>query len=655
MHWAQLKVYGALLCQAEGLDEVELALVYLDITQMQETVLLERHSAEHLQAFFELQCGRFLDWARQELAHRTARDEALRTLAFPHAGFRAGQRALAEAVYRSAVAGRVLLAQAPTGIGKTVGTVYPLLKAWPAARLDKLFFLTSKTSGRAMALEALELLRSSRAGLPLRSLELVARDKACEHPELACHPDSCPLARGFYDRLPLARHAAVQAGSLDHACLRELAREHQVCPYYLSQEMVRWSDVVVGDVNYYFDTHALLHGMTQAHEWRVAVLADEAHNLVERGRRMYSAELSQASLRAARRTAPAALKRPLERLQRSWSALNRVHSAAYQVHEDIPAGVLSALQQATAAISAWMADHPTHVDAALQTFYFDALHFTQLADDFGAHSLCDQSHTPAPRSRQDSTLCLRNVVPASFLKPRFDAAHSSCLFSATLQPQDYHRQLLGLPENLACIEVESPFQPSQLQVRIARHISTRYAHRAASLPAMVELMAQQFSQSPGNYLAFFSSHEYLQQAAAAFTAHCPQVPVWAQSRGMREPEQAAFLARFTPDGVGIGFAVLGGSFSEGVDLPGRRLIGAFIATLGLPQVNPVNEQLRLRLDRLMGAGHAYAYLIPGLQKVVQAAGRVIRSHTDEGVVHLLDDRYQRTEVRRLLPGWWRLA
>ena len=273
-------------------------------------MLVETQSADALRAHFDDQCERFIAWAAQELQHRAARDAALTALAFPHASFRPGQRELAEAVYRAAVAQRCLMAQAPTGIGKTVGTLFPLLKAWPGQQLDKIFFLTAKSAGRQLALDALDV--RSRAATPLRVLELVARDKACEHPDRACHGESCPLARGFYDRLPAARAAALDAARLDQGRASRRSRcAHEVCPYYLSQEMSRWSDVIVGDYNYYFDTSAMLFALAEANRWRVSVLVDEAHNLVERARGMYSATLDQAAFDAMRRGAPPPLKQAL--------------------------------------------------------------------------------------------------------------------------------------------------------------------------------------------------------------------------------------------------------------------------------------------------------------------------------------------------------
>jgi Rad3-related DNA helicase len=315
----------------------------------------------------------------------------------------------------------------------------------------------------------------------------------------------------------------------------------------------------------------------------------------------------------------------------------------------LPDKLLTALQGAATAITDHLAEQPGPIDPALQRFHFDALHFARLAETFGEHSLFD-----ATREGKHTQLCIRNVVPAPFLKSRFALAHSTTLFSATLSPWHYYSDALGLPEETPWVDVESPFSSDQLAVRVAGQISTRYQHRAASLAPIASLMADQYHAMPGNYLAFFSSFDYLEQAAALFAGHHPGIPVWLQGRRMNEAERAAFLDRFAAGGRGIGFAVLGGAFGEGIDLPGERLIGAFIATLGLPQVNPVNEQMRKQMQASFGAGYDYTYLYPGIQKVVQAAGRVVRTMADRGVVVLIDDRFDKLEVRELLPRWWRI-
>lgn len=652
LHWAQVKVYGWLMCQKLGLSEIDLALVYFDIVGEGETLLNQRFDAPDLERFFNQQCALFLDWARQEMQHREARNAGAQSLAFPHADFRTGQRTLAESVYKAVSTGRCLMAQAPTGIGKTIGTIFPLLKALAPQQLDKLFFLTAKTPGRKLALDAAQVLYDSSPELSLRVLELVARDKACEHLDKACHGDSCPLAKGFYDRLPAARQAASKVRLLDQQSLRNVALAHQVCPYYLSQEMARWSDLIVADYNYYFDFGAMLFGLAQLNQWLVSVLVDEAHNLVERARSMYSASLDQYSLKTVRDSAPEALKKPLQRLNREWNALHKDQLAPYQAYAAKPDKLLQALSLCTSAMGDYFNDHPDALTGDLQAFYFDALQWAKVAELFNEHFIFDITKRSFTAKRSSSTLCLRNVVPAEFIRPRLTAARSSVLFSATLSPRHYYADLLGLPANTAWVDVESPFKAEQLQVSIVERISTRFVHRQASLEPIVALIAQQFAAQPGNYLAFFSSFDYLQQVAQLLAERHPQIALWLQSRGMAEAERQAFLDQFTPHSQGIGFAVLGGAFGEGIDLPGARLIGAFIATLGLPQLNPVNEQMKQRMGAIFGAGYDYTYLYPGIQKVVQAAGRVIRSQQDRGVVMLIDDRFGEQRVRQLLPRWW---
>lgn len=660
LHWAQLKLYGAMLCRQRGLADIKLSLVYFDIVRERETLISESCSAEDLLAFFDEHCARFLAWAQQETAHRAARRQALAAIRFPYGEFHAGQRTLAEAVYRGARDGGCLMAQAPTGIGKTVGTLFPLLKACATQPIDRVFFLTAKTPGRQLALDALQRIQDAPLAddapapgrRPLRVLEMVAREKSCEHPDKACHGESCPLAKGFYDRLPAARAAAIASDApLDQPTVRRLALDQQICPYYLSQELARWADVVVGDYNYYFDGSALLFSLMLANEWKAAVLVDEAHNLLERGRGMYSAELDQAHLAAVRRGAPKALKGPLDRLNREWNRIHRDQEAEYQAYAALPGKFVEALGKLTTAITDHLSEQPDSVDPRLQSFYFECLQFRAMAEVFAPHSIFDVS-LQRVSARQTSTLCLRNVIPAPFLSERIQAAQSTTLFSATLSPATFYQDLLGLPETTLTLDVPSPFTADQLRVRLVDSVSTRFQDRADSLAPIAALMARQYRERPGNYLAFFSSFDYLQDVARVLESREPDIRVWKQSRGMSEADRALFLGRFTLDSQGIGFAVLGGAFAEGIDLPGSRLIGAFVATLGLPQLNPVNEQIKDRIEAIFGRGYDYTYLYPGLQKVVQAAGRVIRQRSDEGVLYLIDDRFNRRSVRGLLPSWW---
>lgn len=657
LHWAQARIYAWLLADERSLAEINAALVYYNVSSKDEIPISELYSAADLEAYFAGQCEKLQAWADREVAHRMARDRQLTELNFPHPSFRTGQRHLSESVYKTASLGKCLMAQATTGIGKTLGTLFPLLKAMPEKKLDKIFFLTAKTSGRKLALDALNVIRESNPELKLRTLELVAREKSCEHPDKSCHGESCPLAKGFYDRLPEARIEALERGMMDRDTLRDVARKHQVCPYYLGQDLVSWSDVVVGDYNYYFDLYAVLYAGTVMNEWRVSVLVDEAHNMIERGRKMYSAELSQFAFEHMRQSAPKALKSALDKLSLAWIRLVQAQEATYEVYPVIEEELHFALQRVVTRITDYLAEHPTTNDAGLLNFYFDALQFVTLADSFGPHSMFDITRTEQRTSllHDNTTLCIRNVVPAPFLKGRFEAAQSATLFSATLSPSHFYSDMLGLPEKTPFIDVQSPFTPEQLKVNVVDHISTRYLRRRYSIMPIAQLMAKQYRERPGNYLLFVSSFDYLEQVYEAFSERFPEIPIRQQSRMMNEAEREEFINRFTPTSEGIAFAVLGGSFGEGIDLPGDRLVGAFIATIGLPQINEINEQMRVRMENIFGLGYEYTYLYPGMQKVVQAAGRVIRTRDDRGVIHLIDERYSQLEIRELLPRWWAIG
>ncbi len=654
LHWAQLQTYGALFCRQRGWAEVALALVYFDVVTQTEEELRQVFGADELEADFTQRCDAFLAWARQEALHRRARDAALQDLAFPKGAFRPGQRELAEAVYRTATSGRCLLAQAPTGIGKTVGTLFPLLRAMPRQGIDRIAFLTCKGTGRLTALEALGGLREGTPGRALRVLAMVPKDQACEHPDKACHGDACPLARGFHDRLPAARAQAVAEGWLDAAAQRRVALQHGICPYYLGQELTRWVDVLVGDVHHLFDPNGQLWGLMQALEWKLAVLVDEAHNLVERARQMYSADLRLSQLRAAAAVAPPNARAALEHWLQAAQDLVADAPAPYTVLASLPESAAQALQAAAATLSEHFHQHPLSMGPLLN-FHFELQRFMRLVDALSDHSLLDVQSLPegdGGGDALDGVLSVRNVAPACFLRARFKALQSATLLSATLSPPDHAVRMLGLPDSTAWIDVPPAFPAEHLKVQVADGISTRYAHRDASLRRLVGVMAAQFDDHPGNYLAFFSSFEYLDKAADRLALLRPDILQWRQDRRMPAPARQSFLGRFHAQGQGIGFAVLGGVFAEGVDLPGTRLIGAFVATLGLPPVSAIQVHMAERLGRLFGRAHGHAELVPAMQKVVQAAGRVLRTPEDRGWLWLLDDRYRRPDVAALLPPWW---
>ncbi|MCK7547986.1 ATP-dependent DNA helicase [Marinobacter koreensis] len=650
LHRAQLRAYGALLCRQENLPGIELVLVYYDVGRDRETLVTESATAGVLWQELEGLCQQFRWWAEQEDHHLEQRNERLTSLSFPFPRFRPRQRELAETVYKNAMTAGTLLLEAPTGLGKTLGTLFPALMAVGRSDQDRLFYLTCRNTARQLALDAVDRLRTAQPETgpwPLRVLELVAKDDACEHPDKACHGESCPLARGFFDRLPDARAEAAQAGTMTREELARIAAGHDVCPYFLAQEMARWSDVVVGDVNRLFDQSALLHGLIRQNQWRATVLVDEAHNLVDRARGMYSVQLDQQRLLRVKKSAPTPLKKAVDRTARAWQGLIREQDPDGPVFLDaLPPGLIGSLQGLVSALTDYLADHPP--DLALQELLFESVSFMKLADSFGDHSLCEFRRAGRGRAR----LTIQNLIPADFLKDRFAAAESVLLFSATLSPGIYYRDLLGLPENAAFTSLPSPFNADQLQVHFTPRISTRQVHREESLVPIADVIARQFRERPGHYLAFFSSFQYLQAVSEALASRAPDIPQRCQTPGMSQSAREGFLAEFRQPGPSVAFAVLGGVFSEGIDLPGDQLIGAFVATLGLPPFDAWHDILKQRLQQRFGAGYEYTYLIPGIQKVAQAAGRVIRTPEDRGVIWLIDDRFMGAQIQNLLPRWW---
>lgn len=412
--------------------------------------------------------------------------------------------------------------------------------------------------------------------------------------------------------------------------------------------MARWSDLVIGDVNRMFDQSALLHGLIRQNNWQASVLVDEAHNLVDRARGMYSVQLEQQRLLKLKKIAPKPVKAALDRTARAWQALIRDHGEQAQPAflATLPPQLLGALQAMVSVITDYLADNPP--DLALQEVMFESIAFMKLADSFGDHSLCEFQRT----GRGRASLTIQNLVPADFLTERFKAAHSVLLFSATLSPGVYYRDLLGLPEDARFTSLPSPFSAEQLQVQFTPGISTRQVHRESSLQPIAKLIARQYRERPGHYLAFFSSFKYAKEVSDTLAQQAPDIPQRAQQPGMSPEQRRQFLAEFQKPEGSVAFAVLGGVFSEGIDLPGDQLIGAFVATLGLPPFDAWHEILKDRLQQRFGEGYNYTYLIPGLQKVAQAAGRVIRTPDDRGVIWLIDDRFLKPPVKRLLPGWW---
>ncbi len=656
LHWAQARCYGWMYCARHECDEINLALIYFELATETEYLFEEKWRASELQEYFELLAEKYCAWQAQLNQHQQQLHSWLEQLHFPYGEMHASQRVMAEAVYKAAATGRVVLAEAPTGTGKTLAALFPALKSIPRTPVDKIFYLTAKATGKQLALENIQLITSD-AAAPLRTLELTAQEKACLEPDKKCRGDSCPYALDFYSKLEAARQAAFAIPMLDKQALNQLANQFEICPFYLSMEMSRWVDIVVADVNYYFDGTPLLLGLTNQFEWNPYLLVDESHNLIERGRSMYSATLNRADLLAAKKVAPAALKKPLEKINKAW--LSQIKSlpettSGFARIAILPEKLGHVLVDFTNSYSDFLQHNPEHPiqETIAQEFFFAALNYQRIAEIVDEYFCVDMQ---AIGSKAE-IITLRNLIPARQLAARLGFAHSACFFSATLHPAHYYQALLGLPENTVHIKVPSPFSAHQLKVKIAHHLSTRYKDRQAAIAPVCDIIQQQLQEAPGNALVFFSSYEFLQRAEQQLRKRLAQqdIQLVVQSRRMSEQDRQSFIKQFSQHNNLVGLAVLGGAFSEGIDLAGDALQGAFIATLGLPQVNPINEYLRGVMQEQFGQGYDFTYTYPGIQKVIQAAGRVIRNQTDSGYLWLLDQRFGQVQIKELLPDWWNM-
>ena len=702
-HWAQGMVYGAIYAAQQSLPELNVRLTYYQIDTDQIIRFIRRFTQQKLDEFLDKLLCQYAPWAQRRIEWDVKRTQSLSALQFPFAQYRPGQRAMAGEIYRACRAGKTadckggtrLFCQAPTGIGKTMSALFPALKAMGEGNGEKLFYLTARNTTQTAAEDALNRLHTAQPKLALRSVTLTAKEKACLHPDAeghpACLPEVCPYANGYYDRIKNALAALLDgSGQFSRAALADTARQFTVCPFELGLDLSEWCDVVIGDYNYLFDPVVhLKRFFDTSGDW--LFLIDEAHNLPDRARAMYSARFCKSSLTDAKRTlgkGKSALKTALTKADEAMrearqacvrlaprrhaedapdepaqtSLLPEPDAPAFTLPEplyaqdgtvflqELPAALLTPLRAVQAPLQAWLEENP-EADAHPQMLelYFAGQDLVRAAERYDSHFV-----TQLTAHGSELELQLLCLDPAPFVDASLSTGRSAALFSATLTPPAYYRSVLGCADARA-VALESPFPAGNLGLFCLPGISTRYRDRERSVQSVSDALARLAQSRVGNYLAFFPSYAYLRQVQEDFSARYPGISTLVQESGLDDAARAAFLARFEPDPAHtlLGFAVMGGIFGEGVDLAGDRLIGCAIVGVGLPQVNPRQEMLRRYYDAQNGAGFDYAYRYPGMNKVLQAAGRVIRTPEDKGVVLLLDDRFAKPDYQRLFPLHWK--
>jgi DNA excision repair protein ERCC-2 len=653
-HLAQGRLYGALIARELRLKALSVRLTWFNIDSGEEHALEQHYTAAELEQFLQATLRRFADWLRRLATRRRERDRSLEQLEFPYGTFRAGQRSIAERVYKCIHQGGQLMIEAPTGLGKTAAVLFPALKALASARHDRLLFITAKTVGRRAAEDALRDFTAK--GMAAPALTLTARERICFSPGKACSGEDCLYARGYYDRRPSALVRAIECGALARADIEAIAREFTVCPYQLTLDLLPWVDVVIADIHYLYSLSGVLSGMAQQTGGRWTALVDEAHNLPSRARAMYGARLAKRDLMAVRRTAPGGLKPSLDRINRALLSLQRSPWAEtdFDSRRELPGELIDALQGFAAAVGDHLSLEPVLLarQPPLAELYFQVLQFLRVADQWDEEYRFELHRGEGRQSLEVSLNCLD---PGRLLAARQRQLHSVTVFSATLSPPDWTRGRLGLADSAVYRREVSPFGSDQLQVYLATGIDTRYRRRQASMPALASLVLRWLEREPGNCIIYFPSYRYLQECLRALD-HAGLDALarlrWVQERELGEESRSGLMQLLEARRDVAAFCILGGVFGEGIDLPGSRLSSVVVVGVGMPQYNRDTEQLRRYYDSRYGAGFEYAYLYPGLQKVDQALGRVVRRPEDRGRALLIDSRYGRADYRALLPPWW---
>lgn len=675
LHLAQLYCYAYFLCRTKELSGVNTRIIYYNIEDG-ETEFTEKYTtAEELKGFYQSLIACVL-WRADFLKNRELeRMEKAKSARFPYSTLRDSQAEMIKECYRDIKHGNRLFCQAPTGIGKTVSTLYPSVKCLGEGVAQKIFYLTSKASIRREAYSAIRKMRE--AGAEIFGIVLSSREHmcACDAAKLRggrlssnCNPRLCPYAKGYYDKLNLIlKETVCQKAIFDSGAVKEIAKKYGVCPYELSLDLSELCDVIICDYNYVFSPTVYLKRYFEENKngEKFIFLVDEAHNLPDRARDMFSSRISTedferiitlAGENSKLTEAALSMLRDFENLEKLCSD-NMTYDgdgggAGYYVAKELPENFVRSLGAFAEKCDTWMKYNPEH-DAyfAAEDLSYKIFEFKKICEHFDRHYL-----TFINTAHKKTSLLLYCLDPSYNLSTALERAVATVMFSATLTPTDYFADILGGDEKSVSVSFESPFPKENLCVAVVDGVSTRFEDREASYKKIASCIAATLSAKVGNYMAFFPSYKYMEEVLKIFSKKYPKVQVLKQEKNMSPAMRDAFLSSFADDGrLRVGFCVLGGSFSEGIDLPGKRLIGSIVVGVGLPGISDENNIIRDYYEDKCGSGYDYAYTYPGMNSVLQAVGRVIRTETDRGIAVLIDDRYAEPKYRALFPDEWKGA
>ncbi|MFZ7121400.1 MAG: ATP-dependent DNA helicase [Eubacteriaceae bacterium] len=652
LHWAQAKAYAFLYCLENGVQKISVQLTYYNIDTKQIKKIVKSYDIEQLKLYIEeFLLNEYCKWALTLSQWYKERNTSINGLRFPFSEYRKGQRKLTVAIYKNIKEKNKMFVNAPTGIGKTISTIYPAIKTIEDNIVEKVFYMTSKNTQKEVVEETLNKLYEN--GLMIKSLYITSKEKICFKDKQNCNPEYCEYAMGHFDKINAAIKDIFKTENIfNRKTIEFYSQKHKVCPFEFSLDLALWSEIIVCDYNYVFDPRVSLKRFSEE-KGKFVYLIDEAHNLVDRSREMYSAKINKEEVLSRRRK--------LSKKHKLYKELSNINKALltikkqlidedYKIDTEKPEELIDQLKIFLYRTDSWLADNNTNEQMyqEILKFYFEVNNFIRISDFYGTNY-----KTCSYFENNDLTVKLFCIEASEFIKESVNNGISSTFFSATLLPLEYYMEVLGgdIKENYR-MSLNSPFDKNKMQLMICNQISTTYKKRQESFESICNFLFHFINGNKGNYIIFFPSYEYLNNVYDSFINRYPNVNVIKQNTSMIDDERKKFIEKFDSDNNILAFAVLGGIFSEGIDLKGNKLIGTLIVSVGLPKIGIERNIIKDYYDKSNGKGYKYAYMYPGFNKVMQGAGRVIRTEDDKGVVLLIDERFTYKDYLFLYPEYW---
>lgn len=651
IHMAQVKVYAYIYAKQNNLDFIQVQLTYYNIDDNKIKFIKKGFYLKELESFFIESLDAYYKWAKFKMDWENIRNLSIEKLNFPFNQYRQGQRELAVAVYGTIRDGKRLFVQAPTGIGKTISTIFPSIKAMSREIICKIFYLTAKTITGTVAEDTIG--KMMKNGLRLKAITLTAKEKICFKEDVNCNPEQCEFARGHYDRVNEAIFYTINNEDLiNREKVKKYSQKFKVCPFEFSLDLALFCDFIICDYNYAFDPKVYLRRFFDDSKESYLFLIDEAHNLVDRARDMFSAEIYKKSFLNIKKFIKKddKIKKNINKINSYMLKLKKSLNENVYIQKDKFSELNFMFMNLVSQLEKWILVNGENdgYEEVLE-IYFNLNSFIRISEIYNSDFV-----TYVESIEDDIKVKMMCIDPGTLLDDEMKRAASVVLFSGTLSPIKYFKEILGGRDDDYNLTLQSPFQVENRELLIANNISTVYRYRESSYVPIAQYIKTVISEKTGNYMIFFPSYEYMKKVYELFITSYKDVKAVIQNSNMNDKERENFLLNFKKDNNEnfVAFAVLGGIFSEGIDLKENRLIGTIIIGVGLPKICLERNIIMDHFNNKNGYGYEYSYIYPGMNKILQASGRVIRTENDRGVILLIDRRFLTNNYKKLFPKEW---